>query len=83
MVDESMKLKTKLRHVDIYSHRLRQEVQRNSIHICWESTKEMVTDVLTKALSSAKQYDLFVRMTGIEDQKDLLASIKREKYALQ
>lgn len=83
LVDESMKLQTKLRHVDIHSHWLRQEVQRGSIHIRWVPTKEMVADGLTKALSSAQKHDSFVRMTGIEDQTDLLASIKREEDALQ
>ena len=43
----------------------------------------MVANGLTKTLSSAKKQDWFVRMTGIEDQKDLLASIKKEKKALQ
>ena len=83
LVDKSMKLQTKLWHVDIHSHWLRQEVQRSSIHIRWVPTKEMVADGLTKALSSAQKHDSFVRMTGIEDQKDLLASIKREEDALQ
>ncbi len=67
LVDESMKLQTKLRHVDIYSQWLRQEVQRGAIHICWVPTKEMVVDGLTKALSNAKEHDSFVKMTGIED----------------
>ncbi len=82
-VDKSMKLKTKLRHVDIDSHWLRQEVQSGSIHIRWVPTKEMVTNGLIKTLSSAQKNNSFVRMTGIEDQKDLLASIKREKDTLQ
>ncbi len=43
----------------------------------------MVADGLTKALSSTEKHDFFVRMTGIEDQKDLLASIKRKEDALQ
>lgn len=33
LVEEAMKLQTKLRHVDIHSHWLRQEVQRGSIKI--------------------------------------------------
>ncbi len=58
-------------------------MQRSSIYICLVPTKEMVPDGLTKALSSAKKHNSFVRMTDIEDQKDLFASIKREKDALQ
>ena len=45
--------------------------------------KEMITNGLTKALSSAQMHNFFVRMIGIEDQKNLLASIKREEDALQ
>lgn len=33
LVSEAINLQTKLRHVDIHSHWLRQEVQRQSIHI--------------------------------------------------
>ncbi len=83
LVDKCMKLKTKLRHVDIHSHWLRQEVQRSLIRIRWVAIKEMVADGLTKTLSSAQEHDSFVRMTGIEDSKDLLAPIKKEEDALQ
>ncbi len=78
-----MKLKTELRHVDIHSHWLGHDVQRGSIHIRWLPNKEMVVDGLTKALSSAQKHAFSVRMTGIEDQKDLLTFIKREEDALQ
>ena len=77
LVDESTKLQTKLRHVDIHSHWLRQEVQRQSIKIRWVPTKEMMADGLTKALSVIK-HEHFVGMTGIENKKELLASIKRK-----
>ncbi len=58
-------------------------MQRGSIHICCVPTKEMVAEGMTKSVSSAQKRDSFVKMTGIEDQKDLLASIKREEDALQ
>ncbi len=45
--------------------------------------QEMVADSLTKALSSAQKHDSFVKMIGIQDQRDLLASIKREQNVLQ
>lgn len=78
LVNESMKLQTKLWHIDIHSHWLRQEVQCKSIHIRWVPTKEIVVDGLTKLLSSTK-HKIFIGMTGIEDQRDLLASIKKEE----
>ncbi len=83
LVDKSMKLQTKLWHVDIHSQSLGQELQHGSIHIRLVPTKEMVADGLTKALSSAQKHDSFVKMTGIGDQKDLLSSIKREEDVLQ
>ncbi len=52
LVNKSMKLQTKLRHVDIHSHWLRQEVQHGSIHILLVPINKMVADGLTKALSS-------------------------------
>ncbi len=83
LVDKSMKLQIKLRYINICSHWLRHEVQRGSIHICWVPTKEMVADSLTKVLSRTKKHNSFVKMTGIEDQRDLLASIKKKEDALQ
>lgn len=78
-----MKLQTKLRHVNIYLHWLRQKVQHGSMHIWWIPTKEMIANGLTKALSSAQKHNSHLRMTGIKNQKDLLASIKRKKEAFQ
>lgn len=46
-------------------------------------TKEIIADGLTKTLLNAQKYDFFVKMTSIEDQKDLLISIKREEDAFQ
>ena len=78
LVDESTKLQTKLRHVDIHSHWLRQEVQRGSIAVRWVPTKQMMADGLTKALTHANHGD-FVAMTGLEDQSELLATIQKEE----
>jgi GTP cyclohydrolase FolE2 len=48
--EESAKLVTKLRHVDIHSHWLRQEYNQGRIRLRWKPTSEMITDGLTKAL---------------------------------
>ena len=74
LVDKSTKLQTKLQHVDIHSHWLRQEVQRGTIAVRWVSTKQMIADGLTKSLTHANHED-FVGMTGLEDQLELLAII--------
>ena len=73
-----MKLQTKLRHVDIHSHWLRQEVQRQTIHTRWVPTKRMIADGLTKALTPAN-HKAFIKMIGLEDQGERLASIKLEE----
>ena len=78
LVDKSMKLQTKLRHVDIHSHWLRQKIQRGSIGIRWVPTKQMMADGLTKTLTHANHED-FVGMTGLKDQSELLASIQKEE----
>ena len=54
-------------------------MQRKTIHIHWVPTKEMLADNLTKALLSTQKHYFFVKMTGIEDQKDFLVSIERKK----
>ena len=78
LVQESMKLQTKLRHVDIHSHWLRQEVQRGSITITWQETKKMIADGLTKALGKTI-FQRFTESIGLEDQEQRLGLIRREE----
>jgi hypothetical protein len=68
----------KLRHVDIYSHWLCQEVQQGSITLTWQESKKMMADGLTKALSQGP-FDRFTEMIGLVDQEDKLQSIRREE----
>ena len=78
LVEESMKLQTKLRHVDIHSHWLRQEVQKGTITITWQETKKMIADGLTKALGKAP-FQRFTELVGLEDQERRLDLIRREE----
>lgn len=64
-------LNTKLRHVDIHQHWLRQEVQKGSIVIKWVPTTDMTADGLTKALSRQK-HESFIRQLNLIDIKTLL-----------
>ncbi|KAJ6084363.1 hypothetical protein N7486_011163 [Penicillium sp. IBT 16267x] len=66
LTKESPQLRTKLRHVDIHQHWLRQEVQSGRIPVQWVKTSEMVADGLTKLLPRQKHVE-FVRILGIED----------------
>jgi hypothetical protein len=78
LLAELAKLQTKLRHVDIHSHWLRQEVQRGSITLTWQKSKKMMADGLTKALSRGP-FNRFTEMIRLVNQEDKLQSIRREE----
>jgi hypothetical protein len=69
--EESAKLVTKLRHVDIYSHWLRQEVKERRVICNWVSTKEMLADGFTKPLGKQK-HQAFCEMIGLSDEAERL-----------
>jgi hypothetical protein len=64
-------LNTKLRHVDIHHHWLRQEVREGRINIKWVPTADMTADGLTKALPRQK-HETFVQQLNLVDIKDLI-----------
>ena len=66
MTKNLLKLTTKLRHVDIHKHWLRQEVQEKRLRINWVPTAEMPADSLTKTLLRQK-HENFVRQLGLVD----------------
>jgi hypothetical protein len=78
LLAESAKLQTKLRHVDIHSHWLHQEVQRGAITLTWQESKKLMADGLTKALSQGP-FDRFIGMIGLEEQEQRLKLIQREE----
>ena len=61
-------LNTKLRHVDIHHHWLRQEVQEGKIKIDWVPTADITADGLTKALLCQK-HEAFVKQLNLVDIK--------------
>jgi hypothetical protein len=71
LTKDGQELSTKLRHVDIHHHWLRQEVRDNRIRINWTPTAAMVADGLTKALPRQK-HEAFVRQLNLVDIKDLI-----------
>lgn len=71
LLKESPQLRTKLRHIDIHQHWLRQEVQSGRLPVQWTKTSEMVADGLTKILPRLKHAE-FIRMLGMEDIGHLL-----------
>ena len=52
--EESAKLQTKLRHVDIHNHWLRQEHTAGRVRTEWVETGKMVADGMTKSLPKGK-----------------------------
>ncbi|CRL22251.1 Reverse transcriptase, RNA-dependent DNA polymerase [Penicillium camemberti] len=72
LTSEDTAFETKLRHVDIHHHWLRQEVQEKRINVRWVATASMVADGLTKLLSKQK-HEGFVRMLRMVDIGYLIA----------
>jgi hypothetical protein len=71
LTSEHAKIDTKLRHVDIHGHWLRQEVSEGRISIKWVPTARMAADGLTKLLPRQK-HEEFVRMMRMEDIQHLI-----------
>lgn len=59
-------LVTKLKHVDIRQHWLREQIADNRINIAWISTNHMPADGLTKSLPKQKHQN-FVQQLGLVD----------------
>jgi hypothetical protein len=59
-------LTTKLRHVDIHQHWLRERVQTGDLGIEWVPTSDIVADGLTKPLNTVKHAH-FVKLLGLTD----------------
>ena len=71
LTEESAKLVTKLRHVDIHTHWLRQEAQEKRIKLEWVSTANMPADGFTKPLG-AQKHEAFRKMIGLTDETERL-----------
>lgn len=69
--EEISQLTTKLRHVDIHNHWLRQEVARGTIAVEYASSTEMIADGLTKALAGP-QWKRFLDQLGVVSIKKQL-----------
>lgn len=62
-------LPTKLRHVDIHQHWVRQEVKSGKMVVQWVPTTEQEADGLTKLLSRQK-FEVFVKQLGLSIPPD-------------
>ncbi len=66
-----LKLDTKLKHVDIHRHWLRQKVQIERINLSWISTAEMFADEFIKILSRQK-HEKFLKQLHLIDISHLI-----------
>ena len=69
LTTESPKLTTKLRHVDIHHHWLRQEIAQNHINISWISTNSMPADGFTKTLTRQK-HEHFLNLLNLRPRSN-------------
>jgi hypothetical protein len=72
---------TKIRHIDIHQHWLRQEVLAGTLSLKWVPAATMAADGLTKPLSEAKHAE-FVRLLGLINCRDVFNSFDA-KVALE
>ncbi|EEA21254.1 hypothetical protein PMAA_050720, partial [Talaromyces marneffei ATCC 18224] len=59
-------LKTKLRHVDIHHHWLREQFQEGRVELTYVPTKKMIANGLTKALPKG-EFDAFLEQIKMTD----------------
>jgi hypothetical protein len=78
ITDEISRLRTKLRHVDIHRHWLRQEVQSGRVHVRWVSTHEMPADGLTKALAT-QPFETFKRLVHLADVEQRITGLRAKE----
>lgn len=64
-------IQTRLRHVDIHNHWLRQATRNGDIKIRWVATADMIADGLTKPLNREK-HAAFMHQLGLTDIKNLI-----------
>ena len=71
LTQDTPQLSTRLRHVDIHHHWLRQETQEGRISMEWCPTAKMKADGLTKVLTG-QRFERFIEQLGLEDVQDRL-----------
>ncbi|KAI0998917.1 hypothetical protein K3495_g9279 [Podosphaera aphanis] len=70
-------IKTRLKHVDIYQHWLKERVQNKQAKVSWISTNKMVADGMTKSLSRPKHMK-FVHLLNLVRISQKQDSIKED-----
>ncbi len=73
MTKSNAELNTKLQHIDIYHHWLRQEVQEGKIKIDWTPTLSMAADGLMKALPR-QRHEAFIEQLNLVNIEERIKS---------
>ena len=73
---EAPKLVTKLKHIDIHQHWLRQEAEKGTVKLEWISTNNMPADGFTKALGPQK-HTAFLKQLNIVNISHMLSEINK------
>ena len=81
VTQDTVLLQTRLRHIDIHQHWLRQEVQRGRIKVVHVQSDDMIADGLTKALPTGK-WNQFLAQMGVEARDEVLLAIKQSQLQL-
>jgi hypothetical protein len=82
VTQEISRLQTKLRHVDIHHHWLRQEVASGRIKVTYTQSTEMTADGLTKALP-VNQWQRFLTQLGLVESRTQEATRKMALLEIQ
>jgi hypothetical protein len=80
VTQEIEKLQTKLKHVDIHNHWLRQEYRDGRISVRYIASKSMIADGLTKALPK-EDHRRFVDQMQLVDIRDRLLDRRNQEAA--
>jgi hypothetical protein len=72
VTEEVSKLQTKLRHMNIHHHWLRQEVSNKVIRVEYVQSHQMTADGLTKVLPVNK-WSFFLEQLGIVETKECIS----------
>ncbi|KAL3712549.1 hypothetical protein TMatcc_001248 [Talaromyces marneffei ATCC 18224] len=74
---DAPRLRTKLRHVDIHNHWVRQEVQNGDVQVHYMPTKDMIANGLTKALNR-QEHHIFLKQIRVDDIGERLAPQQKD-----
>ncbi len=76
---ETPRLVTKLRHVDIHHHWVREKIDQHELQLAYVPTDDMVADGMTKSLGRQK-HEKFVTMLGLRPIELPVTPVQMEEF---